>query len=270
MSAVTFPRHLRRAALLATALVGAAVTPSAAQAAADIEGTWSFSGGAVVVQAQPDGSFVGTVIRATQFSECVHPVGEQMWTEIRPQADGQYFGRHQWFNTTTCAYVERGNTAFRVLAKPDGQRFLRACFAGPEFPGLQPTIDPAGTSANTTTGCQDSDLLAPPAEPPKNISAIATLPSQGKRKCLSKRSFRIRLKEPKGDALDSAKVFVNRKLVKTIKRDRITAPVNLTGLPKGRYTVKITAETVLGRTITGTRKYRTCMKKRKQKSTSRI
>lgn len=270
MTADSPPRRLRRAALLATALIGAAAAPSAAHAAADIEGTWSFSGGQVVVQAQPDGSFVGTVIRPTRFSECAHPVGEQMWIELRAQPDGQYFGRHQWFNTTTCAYIDRGNTAFRVLTRPDGQKFLRVCFTNPESPEIQPSIDAAGNSTNTTRGCSDSDLLAPPAAPAQSISAIATLPSQGKKKCLSKRSFRIRLKEPKGDALDSAKVYVNGKLVRTIKRDRITAPVNLTGLPKGRYTVRITAKTVLGRTITGTRKYRTCTKKRKQKSTSRV
>ncbi len=271
MTPAATPRRIRRAALLAPAVIGAACAPSAAHAAADVEGTWSFSGGEVVVAAQPDGSFIGTVIRPTRFSSCVHPTGEQMWIELRPQADGQYFGKHQWFNTATCGYIARGNTAFRVLARPDGKKFLRVCFAGPEFPEIQPSIDAAGASTGTTTGCQDSDLLAPPAAPSTpNVNTIATLPAQGKKKCLSKRSFRIRLKEPKGDALDSAKVFVNGKLVRTIKRDRITAPVNLTGLPKGRYTVKITAKTVLGKTISGTRKYRTCTPKKKSRNKSRV
>lgn len=264
------PRRLRRAALLATVLLGAAALPSAAHAAADIEGTWSFSGGEVVVQPQADGSFTGTVIRQTQFSVCPHPVGEVMWTQVRLQPDGQYFGKHNWLLNGSCALAGLGNSAWRVLTKPDGQRLLRICFASERNPELQPTIDPAGNSANTTTGCQDSDLLAPPATPPKSITTIATLPKQGKKKCLSKRSFRIRLKEPKGDALDSAKVYVRGKLAKTIKRDRITAPVNLTGLPKGRYTIKITAKTVLGRTISGTRKYRTCTKKRKSNRKNRI
>ncbi len=272
MTVAPSPRRTRRAALfVAAALAGVALAPAAAPAAADIEGTWSFSGGEVVVAAQADGSFLGTVIRPTRFSNCVHPNGEQMWTGLRLQPDGQYWGKHQWFNTATCAYIERGNTAFRTLTKPDGQKFLRVCFAGPEFPETQPSIDAAGASTGTTTGCQDSDLLAPPAAPTTpNVNTIATLPSQGKKKCLSKRSFRIRLKEPKGDALDSAKVFVNGKLVRTIKRDRITAPVNLKGLPKGRYTVKITAKTVLGKTISGTRKYRTCTKKKTSKSKSRV
>lgn len=268
MTATPSPRHVVRAAIAALALLG--VAASAASAAADVEGTWSFSGGQVVVAPEPDGSFVGTVIRPTQFAVCPHLVGERMWTQMRPQPDGQYFGKHQWLANVGCGPAGLGNSAWRVLTRPDGGRFLRICFATHERPDLQPTIDAAGNAANTTTDCQDSDLLAPPAAPPTSITAIATLPAQGKRRCMSKRSFRIRLKEPKGDALDTARVFVNGKLVRTIKRDRITAPVNLTGLPKGRYTVRIRATTVLGRTITGTRTYRTCAKKRKQKSTSRV
>jgi hypothetical protein len=148
--------------------------------------------------------------------------------------------------------------------------FLRVCFAAPERPELQPTIAPDGSSTNTTTSCSDSDLVSPlPAGKPK-INAIATLPSQGRRRCLSKRSFRIRLKEPPGDALQTASVFVNNRRVQTRTGERITAPVNLRNLPRGRYTVKITARTVLGKTITGTRKYRTCARKRRGSNRSRV
>jgi hypothetical protein len=96
-----------------------------------------------------------------------------------------------------------------VLRKPDGSVFLRVCFADPESPDLQPTIAPDGTSANSTSGCGDSDLLSPlPTGTPK-IDQIATLPpasgkGRGKKQCMSRRSFTIRLKEPRGDALLSA------------------------------------------------------------------
>jgi hypothetical protein len=251
-----------RIAIATAALVA---LPVAAARAADIEAVWSFNGGQVAVRAQPDGSFTGTVIRETRLADCPHPVGEQMWLGVRAQPDGQYFGGHQWFNIPSCVPIERrGNTAFRVLPRPDGSRFLRVCFAAPDHPELQPTIAPDGTPANTTVPCSDSDLISPlPANTPK-IDQIATLPKQGKRKCLSRRSFTIRLKEPKGDALDTAAVFVNNKRVAVRRSDRITAPINLRGLPKGRYTVKIIAKTVLGKTITGTRKYRTCAKKRRR------
>ena len=237
------------------------VMPSAASGqGADIEGVWSFSGGQVVVKAQPDGTFLGTVIRATTFANCPHRPGEEMWTGVRRQPDGQYWGGHQWYNNADCSPTPgRGNTAFRVLSRPDGATFLRVCFAAPERPDLQPTIAPDGTSANTTTACDDSDLVSPlPTAEPK-ITSVATLPKQGKRKCLSRRSFRIRLKEPRGDALESAVVYLRGKVVARRSGARLTAPIILRNLPRGRYTVRIVAKTVLGRTMKGSRRYRTCV-----------
>ena len=76
----------------------------------------------------------------------MHAVGERMWTQLRPQADGQYWGKHQWFNTSTCEPLPTlGNTAFRALKKPDGQTFLRVCFAGPEPESLSPPSMPKAT-----------------------------------------------------------------------------------------------------------------------------
>mgnify|MGYP003492362108 CR=1 FL=1 len=56
---------------------------------------------------------------------------------------------------------------------------------------------------------------------------------------------------------------VNGKRVKTVARTRITAPVNLKGLPAGKVKVSITATAGDGRTPTGTRTYRTCTAKRR-------
>lgn len=249
------------------------LTASGASAqSADVEGVWTFGGGQVAVQDAGDGTHKGTVIRETTLATCPHPVGELMWIEMRPQPDGQWFGKHQWYNNSDCSPIaQRGNTAFRVLTRPDGSRFLRVCFAGPENPELQPTIAPDGASANTTTSCDDSDFVRPVPEGKPAISQIATLPKQGKKRCLSKRSFRIRLREPQGDALKSAVIRLNGKVIRRRKEGtRITAPVSLKGLPKGRYTLKITAKTVLGRTISGTRKYRTCVPKRRSGNRIRI
>ena len=239
---------------------------------ADVVGVWTFGGGQVAVQDAGDGTHKGTVIRETTLATCPHPVGEIMWTEMRPQPDGQWFGKHQWYSNADCSPVtDRGNTAFRVLPGGDGGRFLRVCFAAPERPDLQPTIAPDGSSQNTTTDCDDSAFVRPiPAGKP-SISQIASLPKQGRKKCLSKRSFRIRLKEPRGDALESAVIRLNGKVIRRRKAgSRITAPISLKGLPKGRYTLKITAETVLGRTISGTRKYRTCVPKKRSGRRIRI
>jgi streptogramin lyase len=77
-------------------------------------------------------------------------------------------------------------------------------------------------------------------------------------RCVSRRHFKIRIRKLPGVTWASAKVYVNGKRVKTVKRARITAPVDLRGLPEGRYTVKIVAVTTDGRTVRGKRRYRTC------------
>ena len=258
------PTRARRLSAPLIALVALAAAPAGASAAADIEAVWSFSGGQVAVQDAGDGTFTGTVVRTTTLASCPHPVGERMWLGVRAQPDGQYWGGHQWFTNGSCAPVsQRGNTAYRVLARSDGSRFLRVCFSAPETPEVQPKIAPDGSSSDVNDSCVDSDLVsALPAGKPR-LDQIATLPKQGARRCLSRRSFTIRLKEPRGDALRSAAVFVNGRRVQVRSGERLTAPVNLRGLPKGRYTVRIVAKTVLGKTIRGKRSYRTCAKKRR-------
>jgi hypothetical protein len=256
---------------LTVTLLLAAPAVASAQTA-DIEGVWAFDHGEVAVTGQPDGTFVGTVIRETRFAECPHAVGERMWTSVTRQEDGQYWGRHQWFRIPGCTPLPTllGPTAWRVLTNERGQRFLRVCFSRPETPDVQPKIAPDGSHTDTTDECKDSALISPLPQTRPTLTSIATLPSQGRRQCLSRRSFRIRLKEPRGDALATATVWVNGRRVATRKRDRITAPIDLRGLPKGRYTVRLRATTVLGRTITGTRTYRTCTKKMRGSNRSRL
>lgn len=210
------------------------------------------------MQPAAGGGFTGTVIRPTRFADCEHPVGEVMWTGVSAQPDGSYWGGHQWFRIPTCEPIAQpGNTAFRVLAQEDGTRFLRVCFAAPERLDLQPTIAADGSSASTTAGCRDSDFISPPAEKPR-FREVVVLPRQGKRGCRSRRSLRVRLREPQGDALKAAKVLVNGKRVRVVRGERLTARLKLRRLPRGRYKVRIVARTVLGRTLRGTRKYRTC------------
>ena len=57
---------------------------------------------------------------------------------------------------------------------------------------------------------------------------------------------------------------MNGKRVRTITRSRITAPVDLRNLPKGRFSVEVRVKLADGRTIKGTRKYRTCATKRER------
>jgi hypothetical protein len=132
-------------------------------AANSIEGVWSFNGGAVGIQALSDGTFQGTVVTPTRFSECVHPAGEVMWTDMQPQTDGSFWGFHQWYHGAgaTCELEPvLGHTAWRVLETAGGVRVLKVCFNSPGGE-TQPTIAPDGKEANVTYSCVESSPLAP-------------------------------------------------------------------------------------------------------------
>jgi hypothetical protein len=97
---------------------------------------------------------------------------------------------------------------------------------------------------------------------------IVQLPSS--KKCVSKRKFRIHIRQPGGIKIQTALVFLNGKKIRTFKAKffrklRTAARVNLRGLPKGTFVVRIVVLTTKGETLKGKRKYRTCTKKRKSK-----
>jgi Big-like domain-containing protein len=83
-------------------------------------------------------------------------------------------------------------------------------------------------------------------------------------KCVSRRSFHIRVKKIAGEKVVSATVRVNGKKVKVVRGKRLTAPVVLNGLPKGKVIVKIVSRTASGRKVTDTRRYKTCVPGKKK------
>lgn len=88
----------------------------------------------------------------------------------------------------------------------------------------------------------------------KARKAAVQLPSS--KPCRSRRDFTIRLR--RGVRVRLAKVFVNGKLKKTVRNSR-SARIDLKGLPRGRYTVRVVITTAGGRRIVQTRRYRTCV-----------
>ena len=60
-----------------------------------------------------------------------------------------------------------------------------------------------------------------------------------------------------------AVIFVNNHRVQTLHRRRIGAFVDLRGLPRGTFSVRIVALTSDGRTLRGTRVYHTCAARRR-------
>lgn len=85
--------------LLAVGVLAAIVAGASSAGVRDTDpvvGFWNFGGGVVQVTGGPT-NFTGTIAKATQFSDCVHPVGELIW-RIQKTASG-YGGSHQWFGS---------------------------------------------------------------------------------------------------------------------------------------------------------------------------
>lgn len=241
-----------------------------AGAASEIEGVWSFNGGEVAVHAVAGGKFEGVVVAPTRFAECTHQLGEPMWTEMTPQPDGSYWGSHQWLFEKTCAKnPEPGPTAWRVLHASGGARELEVCFSAPGEP--QPTIAPNGKSAGASYGCVQSSptALLPVVVHPNSSSAgtgaaerisfAATVVLPRASACVRRRQLRIAIVEPRRDPLRELEVRIRRHRVLDVRGvKRLTHAVELRHLPNGTYTLKITATTVLGQRLTGSRTYHSC------------
>jgi hypothetical protein len=65
-----------------------------------------------------------------------------------------------------------------------------------------------------------------------------------------------------GTTVRKVTVLVDGKAVRIKRGSRLTAPVDLRGLPKGHVAVRITVVTADGARLTGTRDYLTCAEPR--------
>ncbi|MBJ7331207.1 MAG: hypothetical protein JHC95_15025, partial [Solirubrobacteraceae bacterium] len=127
----------------------------------------------------------------------------------------------------------------------------------------KPLSQPAATPAPMVSAPQApaSIPVAPkPVAKKPTLTSMASLPST--KECVSRRKFRIRLRSPKGGKIVRATVKLRGTTVATRVGKRVTAPIDLRGLPKGRFAVGIRITLADGQIVTGTRKYRTCAAKR--------
>ena len=93
------------------------------------------------------------------------------------------------------------------------------------------------------------------------ITKIATLPPT--RSCVSRRKFPIRLRGVKASKIVRAQIKLNGKQVRTVKGKALALPINLRGLPKGRFVVEIVTTDAAGKRLAGKRTYRTCAPKKR-------
>jgi hypothetical protein len=72
--------------------------------------------------------------------------------------------------------------------------------------------------------------------------------------CASRRDFVIHLRR----GLSSATIYLNGHRVRVVTGRRLRARVDLRGVPRGRFTVRIVARTRAGRKVVSSRRYLTC------------
>jgi hypothetical protein len=117
-------------------------------------------------------------------------------------------------------------------------------------------------------GADEAPAPALPQEETPQQPATPAAPAAGgvlgtqAKSCTSRRSFRIKLRN-RGQKVVKATVIVNGKRAKVLRGKRLTSRVNLRGLPKGRFTVRIKLQLADGTTISGVRRYFTCRPGRK-------
>ena len=223
-------------------------------------GSGAVPAGCVPVPGSPAGTTCGLQSFACSFPP---PAGEPPnYTEYFeggltpplpwPNGDRQngYEGPTSWF-TVSAGELNSGTVNFSPPIAPGGSSYFSL-----EAPPGAGSIK-VGAPSNTAPGGTTPAL--PPAFGPKG--AIQGLPSS--KVCLSKRHFTIHIRRYARITYLEAIVFLNKKQTKVAKsrNGQFTSPIDLRGLPKGTFVVKITVITSTGGIIVGTRTYHTCHRK---------
>ncbi len=173
---------------------------------------------------------------------------------------------YQW-NRDGVAVTGATATTYAVVDADVGKQ-LTCSVTGTNVDGSN-TATSAAVNASAATGAPLPGGSTPGTQTPlPKPSAVIDLPST--KRCASKRNFKIRIRKVAKVAFSSAAVFVNGKRVRLVKGERLTAPVDLRGLPAGRFSARIVVTTVDGRKLTAARKYRTCSPKRGGKRRNRL
>ena len=227
-----------RGLVLPVLLASLAATASRAQAAGSIEGTWSYGGGQVVVRASGPEEYSGIVVRELTATSCEHTTGEQIWAINDSEVADLYRGGQAFRSAPGCALAaNRGFARWSVSADS-----AELCVVPPDDEESRPV-------------CETITRLAA-ARSAVTFARAAVLPPNTR--CRSRRLLRIRLRQPRGDAIVSARVTIPGRPPLNVPRGGVDLPIDLRDLPKGRYTVRVVLRTALKQTISGSRRYRSC------------
>jgi hypothetical protein len=113
---------------------------------------------------------------------------------------------------------------------------------------------PTGTTTTETT----TTTTTTPAAKTASSETLAFKSTEVHKACASKRDITIHIQNAKRLGLVSAVVAIDGKDQRTLTRGRLRTAINLVGMPKGTFTVEITARRHDGQILKGERVYHTC------------
>jgi hypothetical protein len=146
-------------------------------------------------------------------------------------------------------------------------RLPRTCPAqGWLFTGSVTLAGIAGLPRQTLTASSrapcPSRALAEAAEPQTEVPGTGgAIVAPSNKVCVSRRHFTLHVRHLRGLVYRRVTVELDGRQLRVLRGPRISANVDLRGLPKGYYTVRISVLTTTGHTISGTRSYHTCASK---------
>jgi hypothetical protein len=133
-----------------------------------------------------------------------------------------------------CLYITQTSSVVRIV--PPG----RHCDLTPSTPG-------AGTGPGNRPGI-----------------VVDTLGTTRVKKCVLKRVLVIRVRQRGRVRLKYIRVYVKGRFRKTVRNRKVSAPIVIRHVPRGKFGVKLVARTTKGRKLTKRHTYRNCPKKKKK------
>lgn len=129
----------------------------------------------------------------------------------------------------------------------------------PEESPPGPTLPPVPVVTPAPTPPPVSSLPPVPSVPQVALPGTGgTITAPSNAACVSSRDLVVHLVSRSGLTYREARAYLNGRRVLTRRGAQVTAPLDVRGLPKGTYVLRLTAVTSSGRRISGTRTYRAC------------
>ncbi len=117
------------------------------------------------------------------------------------------------------------------------------------------------TASDIETGAKSTSTPVSVAKPTVALGPGAIAIAPAPKQCASLRHFRVHIQNIKVLKIVSATVYVGGKRKRVLRGRALSTIVDLRGLPKETFTVRIVARTRTGKRLTGKRTYHTCVAK---------